>query len=97
MQHVQLHKISCKRQFFISVVLLISKCLYGVEVEDIKKIIEVLSLKRELLIICKSLKVDENVTSTKLLGIKYNMDDNKKVVEEAQTIIAIVKDALSKV
>ncbi len=77
--------------------LLISKCLYGVAIEDIKKIIEVLSLKRELLIICKSLKVDENVTSTKLLGIKYNMDDNKKVVEEAQTIIAIVKDALSKV
>ncbi len=77
--------------------LLISKCLYGVAVEDIKKIIEVLSLKRELLIVCKSLKVDENVTSTKLLGIKYNMDDNKKVVEEAQTIIAIVKDALSKV
>jgi hypothetical protein len=68
-----------------------------VAVEDIKKIIEVLSLKRELLIVCKSLKVDENVTSTKLLGIKYNMDDNKKVVEEAQTIIAIVKDALSKV
>jgi hypothetical protein len=68
-----------------------------VAIEDIKKIIEVLSLKRELLIICKSLKVDENVTSTKLLGIKYNMDDNKKVVEEAQTIIAIVKDALSKV
>lgn len=77
--------------------LLISKCLYGVAIEDIKKIIEVLSLKREFVIICKSLKVDENVTSTKLLGIKYNMDDSKKVVEEAQTIIAIIKDALSKV
>ncbi len=58
-----------------------------------------MALKRELLNICKakikSLKMDEGVASTKLLGIKYNLDDKKKIVEEAQATLNVAKNTLS--
>jgi hypothetical protein len=51
-----------------------SKCPTRVSSEDIGKVTELLTLKKELLTICKakikSLKMDEGVASTKLLGIK---------------------------
>jgi hypothetical protein len=50
--------------------------------EDIRKFTKLLSLKRKLLTIyeakIKYLKMEEGVASTKLLRIKYNMDDRKK-------------------
>ncbi len=56
-------------------------------VEDIWKVTELLGLKKELHILFKSkirsLKVDENIVSNKLLGIKYNFQDRKTIVEEA--------------
>jgi hypothetical protein len=30
------------------------------------------------------MRIDQGVTSHKLLGMKYNMDDRKKAMEEAQ-------------
>jgi hypothetical protein len=64
-----------------------SKCPSGVSIEDIWKVTELLDLKKELHILCKSkirsLKVDENIVSNKLLGIKYNFQDRKTIVEEA--------------
>jgi hypothetical protein len=64
-----------------------SKCPNGVSIEDIQKDSEFLYLKKELCILCKSkiksLKVDENIASNKLLSIKYNFQDRKTVVEEA--------------
>jgi hypothetical protein len=60
----------------------ISKCPTRVSFKNIRKVIELLVLKKELLTIykakIKSLRMDEGVTSTKLLGIKYNLDDKKK-------------------
>ncbi len=51
-----------------------SKCPNGMLVEDIQKVIELLDLKKELCILCKSkiklLKVDENIVSNKLLVSK---------------------------
>jgi hypothetical protein len=38
----------------------------------------------------------ETIASTKLLSIKYNMDDRKETMEEAQTTLVIIKEALSK-
>ncbi len=67
--------------------------------EDIKKVNKLLALKKELLTIfkakIKSLKMDEGVASTKLLGIKYNLDDKKKIVEEAQATLNVAKNTLS--
>jgi hypothetical protein len=40
--------------------------------------------------------MDEGVASTKLLGIKYNLDDMKKATEEAQTTLNVAKSTLSK-
>jgi hypothetical protein len=39
--------------------------------------------------------MDEGVTSTKLLGIKYNLDDKKKAVEETQSTLNVTKNTLS--
>ncbi len=68
--------------------------------EDIKKVNKLLALKKELLTIfkakIKSLKMDEGVASTKLLGIKYNLGERKKVVEEAQATLDVAKNTLSK-
>jgi hypothetical protein len=76
-----------------------SKCHIGMSFKDIKKVTELLALKKELLIICKakikSLKMDEGVASTKLLGIKYNLDEKKKMVEEAQATLNVEKNTLS--
>jgi hypothetical protein len=50
-----------------------------------------MELKKELHSICKSkiksLNVDHKVTSNKLLGMQFNMDDRKNVVEKALTKI----------
>jgi hypothetical protein len=40
--------------------------------------------------------MDEGVASTKLLGIKYNLGERKKVVEEAQATLDVAKNTLSK-
>jgi len=68
--------------------------------EDIMKVNKLLALKKELLTIfkakIKSLKMDEGVASTKLLGIKYNLGERKKVVEEAQATLDVAKNTLSK-
>ncbi len=65
-----------------------SNCLSGVSIEDIRKVTKLLDLKKELHIQCKSkirsLKVDESIVSNKLLGIKYNFQNRKTIVEEAQ-------------
>jgi hypothetical protein len=64
-----------------------SKCLSGLSIKDIQKVTKPLDLK-ELHILCKSkirsLKVDESIVSNKLLGIKYNFQDRKIVVEKTQ-------------
>jgi hypothetical protein len=76
-----------------------SKCPSGVLVEDIRKVLELLDLK-ELHVLCKSkiksLKVDKNIASNKLLGIKYNFQDMKTIVEEAQAKLAEVEQVLAK-
>ncbi len=96
-QHMPLQFVAIGLKHGVSVVLgddnieqmslLTSKCRTKVSSKDIKKVTKLLALKRELLTIykakIKSLKMDEGVASTKLLGIKYNLDDRKKVVEEA--------------
>ncbi len=65
--------------------------------EDIRKVKELLELK-EFHSICKSkiksLNVDHKVTFNKLLGMKFNMDDKKKVVK---TEITKVEKALAKI
>ncbi len=67
--------------------------------KDIRKVTKLLTLKRELLTIykakIKSLKMDEGVTSTRLLGIKYNLDDKKKMMEETQATLNVTKNTLS--
>jgi hypothetical protein len=64
-----------------------SKCPSGVSIEDIQKVTKLLDLKKEMHILCKSkirsLKVDENIMSKKLLGIKYNFQDRKSTMEKA--------------
>ncbi len=64
-----------------------SKCPSGVSIEDIWKVIELLDLKKDMCILCKSkitsLKVDENIVSNKFLGIKYNFQNRKITMEEA--------------
>jgi hypothetical protein len=40
--------------------------------------------------------MDEGLASTKLLGIKYNLGDRRKAVEEAQATINVAKSTLSK-
>jgi len=76
-----------------------SKCPTEVSSKDIRKVIELLALKKELLTMfkakIKSLKMDESVTCTKLLGIKYNLNAKKKVVEEAQATLNAAKSTLS--
>jgi hypothetical protein len=39
--------------------------------------------------------MDESVACTKLLGIKYNLNAKKKVVEEAQATLNVAKNTLS--
>ncbi len=77
-----------------------SKCPTRVSSKDIRKVTKLLALKKKLLTIfkakIKSLKMDEGVASTKLLGIKYNLGDKKKVVEEAQETPYVTKNTLSK-
>jgi hypothetical protein len=77
-----------------------SKCPTKVSSEDIRKVTKLLALKKELLTIykakIKSLKMDEGVASTKLLGIKYNLDDKKKTMEEAQATLNVAESTLSK-
>ncbi len=77
-----------------------TRCPTWVALEDIRKVTELLSLKKELLIICnakiKYLKMEEGVTSTKLLKIKYNTDDRKKIMEDNQATIDLAKEALEK-
>jgi hypothetical protein len=77
-----------------------SKCPTRMSFEDIKKVTKLLALRKELLTIfkakIKSLKMDEGVASTKLLGIKYNLGERKKAVEEAQATLDVAKNTLSK-
>jgi hypothetical protein len=77
------------------------RCPYGVSNEDIRKVGELLELKKELHSICKSkirsLNVDHKVASNKLLGINFNMDDRKKVVEAEEAEVAEVEKALTKI
>lgn len=58
-----------------------TRYLIGVAPKDIRKFTKLLSLKRKLLTIyeakIKYLKMREGIASTKLLRIKYNMDDRK--------------------
>jgi len=77
------------------------RCPYGVSSEDIRKVGELLELKKELHSICKSkiksLNVDHKVSSNKLLGMKFNMDDRKKVVEVEEAKVAKVEKVLAKI
>ncbi len=75
-----------------------SKCPTRVSSEDIKKVIKILALKNLIISKAKikSLKMDEGLASTKLLGIKYNLGDRRKAVEEAQATINVAKSTLSK-
>jgi hypothetical protein len=69
--------------------------------EDIKKVGELLELKKELHSICKSniksLNVDHKVASNKLLGMKFNMDDRNKPVEVEEVEVVEVEKALAKI
>jgi hypothetical protein len=60
------------------------KCPTGVTFEDIKKVIKLLELKKELHQVCKtkikSLKLDENDVSKRLFGLQYNMEDRRKAM-----------------
>jgi len=51
------------------------------------KVIKLLQLQKELQSFCKSkiksLKLNHVVALSKMLGMKYNMDDKKKTLEEA--------------
>jgi hypothetical protein len=64
----------------------IDKCRSGMSDEDIQKVLELLDLKKELHIICKSkiksLKMDKTIASNKLLGIKYNFQNRKMTMEK---------------
>ncbi len=40
--------------------------------------------------------MDENIVSNKFLGIKYNFQDKKTIVEEVQVELAKVEQVLSK-
>jgi hypothetical protein len=77
-----------------------TKCPIGVTLEDVTKVIELLQLKKTFQSFCKSkikfLKLDYVVGLNKLLGTKYNMEDMKKIVEEAQVELAKAKHTLSK-
>jgi hypothetical protein len=59
-----------------------------------------LELKKELHRICKfkikSLKSEHGVAPKKLLGMKYNMDDRKHVMEKAQVDFIEAKQTLLK-
>jgi uncharacterized protein with ACT and thioredoxin-like domain len=65
-----------------SSLLIQTKCPYGVAYEDIKKVTDLLKLKRELHHCCKSkikgLKLDLRVAQNKALGMKINMEDRRK-------------------
>jgi hypothetical protein len=59
-----------------------------VALEDVStKVIKLLQLQKELQSFCKSkiksLKLNHVVALSKMLGMKYNMDDKKKTLEEA--------------
>ncbi len=76
-----------------------NKCPNGVSVEDIQKVTKLLNLK-ELCILCKSkimsLKVDESIVSNKLLGIIYNFQNRKTIVEKTQAELVKVEQVLFK-
>ncbi len=69
--------------------------------EDIMKVRELLELKKKLHSICKSkiksLNVDHKVASNKLLGMKFNMDDRKKLVEAEEAKVVKVEKDLAKI
>jgi hypothetical protein len=69
--------------------------------EDIMKVGELLELKKELHFICKSkiksLNIDHKVAFNNLLGMKFNMDDMKKVVEAEEVKVAKVEKVLIKI
>jgi hypothetical protein len=77
-----------------------TKCPYGVMYEDVKKVIDLLELKREFHHCCKSrikgLKLDLVVAQNKRLGMKYNMENRRRIVEEAKTDLTKVNQALLK-
>jgi hypothetical protein len=57
-----------------------------VAIDHIQKVIELLQLKRDLHIICKSkikpFAIDKVVANNKLFGMEYNKDDRNCAVEE---------------
>ncbi len=59
-----------------------TKCPYGVVYEHIK-VTNLLELKKELHLCCKSkirgLKLDLGVAQNKTLGMKFNMEDRRKL------------------
>jgi hypothetical protein len=71
-----------------------SKRPSGLSIKDIWKVLKLLNLKKKLHILCKSkiksLKVNEEVASNKLLGIKYKFQDKKSTMEEAHAELAKV-------
>ncbi len=78
---------------------IMSKCPSGVLIDDTCKVSKRLNLK-EFCILCKSkiksLKVDKNIASNKLFGIKYNFQDWKTIVEEAHEKLIEVEQVFTK-
>jgi hypothetical protein len=58
-----------------------------VAIDDIQKVTELLQLKRDLHIICKSkiksFATNQVVANKKLFGMEHNIDDRNCAVEEA--------------
>jgi hypothetical protein len=77
------------------------RCPYDVSNEDIRTIGKLLELKKEFHSICKSkiksLNVDHKIASNKLLGMNFNMDDRKKIVEAKEVEVIKVEKALAKI
>jgi len=75
-----------------------SKCPYGVVYKDIK-VTNLLELKKELHLCYKSkikgLKLDLGVALNKTLGMKFNMENRRKVKEEAEIDLIEAKHAIS--
>ncbi len=70
-------------------------------VNDIRKVIELLQLKRDLHIICKSkiksFAIHQIVANNKLFKIKYNKDDRNCVMEEVHVELVKAKQVLAKI
>lgn len=79
---------------------MMNKCPSKMSPKDIQKVNELLELKKELCILymskIRSLKVDETLTSNKLLGIKFNFDDNQKEMKKTQVEVKEVEQVLAK-